>query len=261
MDLLADHYETHFKNPQHDQLNPVHQKAMLFYTNLMHLPAIPLEQIKFNEVLREWKKILPKKSLDSAGISAFILKRLPPEYLPIIAVLFNKCAPNGQFFAAGKTAQMLCLSKDALYPTKNKLRANSLLPNLAKWFQRVIHHRILGWCHSENIAVDEQSGFMQGRRLQTQILSLVENLRLTVVACNRPALTILVDFLSAFDRMWHPALIKNLSDLGIPLSMIRWIQAWLQNRFFYISYGDKNSRIIKTGVGGPPRLHACRNPL
>ena len=51
MDLLADHYETHFKSLQHDELNPVHQKAMLFYTNLLHLPAIPLELIKFNEVI------------------------------------------------------------------------------------------------------------------------------------------------------------------------------------------------------------------
>ena len=30
--------------------------------------------------------------------------------------------------------------------------------------------------------------------------------------------------------------------------MIRWIQAWLQNRFFYISYRDGNSRIIKMDV-------------
>ena len=146
---------------------------------------------------------------------------------------------------------MLCLSKDGLSPTKHKLRPISLLPNLAKWFERVIHHGIVEQCHSQNIAVDEQSEFMQGRRLQIRILSLIENLRLTVAACNRPAPTIFVDFLSAFDRMWHPALIKNLSDLGMPLSMTRWIQAWLQNRFFYISYGDENSRIIKMDVGAP----------
>ena len=92
---------------------------------------------------------------------------------------------------------------------------------------------------------------MQGRRLQTRILSLVENLRLTVTACNRAALTIFVDCLSAFDRMWYPVLTKNVNDLGMPLSMIRWIHAWLQNRSFYISYGDESSRIIKVDVGAP----------
>ena len=121
----------------------------------------------------------------------------------------------------------------------------------SKWFERVIHCRILEWCHSQNIAVDEQSEFMEGRRLQTRILHLVKNLRLTVAACNRPALTIFVDFLSAFDRMWHPALIKNVSGLGMSLSMIRWIHACLQNRFFYISYGDESSRIITMDIGTP----------
>ena len=95
---------------------------------------------------------------------------------------------------------------DGLYPAKDKLRPISLLPNIAKWFERIVHHRIPKWCRNQNIAVDEQSGFMQGRRIQSRILSLVENLRLTIAACNRPALTIFVDFLSAFDRMWRPRL-------------------------------------------------------
>ena len=87
-----------------------------------------------------------------------------------------------------------------------------------------------------NIAIDEQSGFMKGRRLQTRILGIVENLRLTVAACNRPALTIFVDFLSAFDRMWYPALIKNLHKLEMPIPLLKWIHSWLQNRHLYIVY-------------------------
>ena len=72
---------------------------------------------------------------------------------------------------------------------------------------------------------------MDGRRLQTRIFSLVENLRLTVTACNKPALTIFVDFLSAFDRMWYPALITNPHDLGMPLPLLKWVQSWLQDRY------------------------------
>ena len=105
-----------------------------------------------------------------------------------------------KLIAAGKIAKIVCLSKDGMYPAENKLRPISLLPNIGKLLERILHRRILLWCHEQNIAVDEQSGFMQGRCLQTRIISLVENLRLTVAACNRPALAIFVDFLSAFDR-------------------------------------------------------------
>ena len=92
---------------------------------------------------------------------------------------------------------------------------------------------------------------MDGRRLQTRIFSLVENLRLTVAACNKPALTIFVDFLSAFDRMWYPALVTNLHDLGMPLPLLKWVQSWLQDRYLYISFGEANSRTIKMNVGAP----------
>jgi hypothetical protein len=251
VDTLANYYERHFSPPQHDIHNKSHVSAIDMFDNLSYLPAVPLEQIKFEEVLREWKKFLPKKSSDSTGTSAFILKKIPIEYLTTITVLFNKCATNGAFFDAGKIAKTICLSKDGLYPTENKLRPISLLPNLAKWFERIIHSRILEWCNNHNIAVDEQSGFMKGRRLQTRILSLVENLRLTTAACNRPALTIFIDFLSAFDRMWYPALIKNLQDLGMPLPLLKWLHSWLQNRYLYISFGEANSRIIKMNIGAP----------
>jgi hypothetical protein len=51
--------------------------------------------------------------------------------------------------------------------------------------------------------------------------------------------------------MWHPALIRNLNELGMPLSLLKWIHSWLLNRSFYISYGDENSRTIKMEVGAP----------
>jgi hypothetical protein len=83
--------------------------------------------------------------------------------------------------------------------------------------------RILKWCGDKGIYLDEQSGFTSGRRLHTRILSLVEDLRLTTAANNRPALVIFVDFMSAFDRMWHPALISTLLKLDFPLPLLRWI--------------------------------------
>ncbi|CAF1999823.1 unnamed protein product [Rotaria magnacalcarata] len=250
-DTFANHYKQHFSTPRHGMRNQTHQQAIDIFNNLAYLPPIPLTQIKYEEVLHEWKKMLPKKSSDSTGTSAFILEKLPIEYLTTITVLFNKCASNGAFFDAGKIAKTICLSKDGLYPTESKLRPISLLPNLAKLFERIIHNRILQWCHDHNIAVDAQSGFTKGRRLQTRILSIVENLRLTIAACNRSALTIFVDFLSAFDRMWYPALIKNLHDLDMPLALLKWIHSWLQNRYLYISYGEANSRTIKMNVDAP----------
>ncbi|CAF1151065.1 unnamed protein product [Adineta steineri] len=251
VETLANYFETHFKKPQHDNNNNEHVQSVEIFENIEYTPNIPLEPITVVEVLQEWKKFKKKKSLDSTGTSAFMIKQLPQEYIGIITVLFNHCAAKGEFFVDSKHAKVVCLSKDGLFPTENKLRPISLLPNLGKWFERIIHKRILKWCENNNIFVDEQSGFTANRRLQTRIVSLIEDIRLTIAACNRPALAIFVDFMSAFDRMWFCALISSLTRLDMPLAYIKWISSWISNRTISIHYGDYVSRTIKMEVGAP----------
>ena len=146
-------------------------------------------------------KSSPQRNLWSVGTSAFLLENLPEAYVNIITILFNKFTSKGEFFSAAKHAKVVCLSKDGIYPSPEKLRPISLLPNLGKWLERIIHNRILNWCRNMNVYIDEQSGFSPGRRLQTRVISLIEELRLTVAANNRPAVAIFVDFMSAFDNM------------------------------------------------------------
>ena len=171
--------------------------------------------------------------------------------MSVFTVLFNKCALKGEVFEASKHAKIVCLSKDGLYPEETKLRPISLLPNIGKWYERCIHEQLISWCTEKNIFIDEQSGFTSNRRLQTRILTLCEDLRLTVAACNRPALVIFIDFLSAFDRVWYPALIANLLELEMPLPLVRWVYKWLQGRTMSIHYGESISKMVRIFSGTP----------
>ncbi|CAF4309596.1 unnamed protein product [Didymodactylos carnosus] len=251
VDALAKYYEKHFEAPVFDIHNPTHTKADEIYKLVGNMPNIPLEPIKMDEVIKQFNKLKSKKSLDSTETSAFLLKKIPYEYLQTLSVLFNKCAQNGTFFKKSKHAKIICLSKDGIYSEANRMRPISLLPNIGKWFERIVHERIMKWCERKGIYIDEQSGFTPGRRLQTKILSLCEDLRLTTVACNRSALVIFVDFLSAFDKLWYPALIKHLYELDMPRDLLRWIYGWLQDRSFSIHYSDIMSRVIRMYVGAP----------
>ena len=102
-----------------------------------------------------------------------------------------------------------------------------------------------------NINTDEQSDFSSSRRIQTRIISLIKELRLTVAANNRPALTIFVDFLSAFDNVWIPALIRNLYVMEMPLPLLKWISNWLKDRSFSIHFRSEKSRTIPMKRGVP----------
>ena len=165
--------------------------------------------------------------------------------------MFNKCSDRGEFFSSAKHAKIICLPKEGIYPSPNRLRPISLLPNIGKCFERIIHNRILKWCVDNNISTDEQSRFSPGKRLQTRVISLIEELRLTIAANNHPTLTFFVDFLSAFDRMWIPALIANLYQLGMPLPMLKCIFNWFHDRSFCIYDGNERSKSIPMKVRTP----------
>jgi hypothetical protein len=248
---LGNFFENHFSLPEHNTDNTTHTRSIIAYEQIGYLPNMPLSLITLNQVEKQWLKFSPKKSLDSMKTSAFLLKNLPIEYMKIITVLFNKCASKGNVFEGGKHAKVICLSKDGIYPEENRLRPISLLPNLGKWFERCVHEQIQHWCKEKGIFCDEQSGFTPNRRLQTRILSICEDLRLTVAANNRPALLIFVDFLSAFDKMWYPVLIANLIELDMPLPLIKWIYQWLQGRTMSVYHGEKTSKNVKILIGAP----------
>ncbi|CAM4791024.1 unnamed protein product [Rotaria magnacalcarata] len=250
-DNLANYYEKHFSEPIYNTNNAHHTKCREAYTQIAYTPNIPLQKIKIEDAVKQWKKFKPKKSMDSVNTSAFLLKNLPIEYFQVITVLFNKCAENGTFFERAKHARGVCLSKDGVYPTEDRLRSISLLPNMGKWFEKIIAERVENWCLDNGLNLDEQSGFTASRRLQTRILSLIEDIRLTVAAPNRPVLAIFIDFLTAFDRLWYPALFKTFNDLDMPLDLHRWIYGWLQNRSMTISHGDAESRVIGIFLGAP----------
>jgi hypothetical protein len=113
--------------------------------------------------------------------------------------------------------------------------------------------RIEKWCIDQSVHLDEQSGFTAKKRLQTRILGIVEDLRLTIAACNRPALALFIDFLTAFDRLWWPALFHTLERLEMPIELRKWIFNWLQNRWMRVSYGEAKSRLFSISVGAPQR--------
>ncbi|CAF3541531.1 unnamed protein product [Rotaria sp. Silwood1] len=228
-DQLANFYEKHFAEPTSDSKNYFHLKCLEAYENIKHSSNLPLDQIKIEEVILQWKKFAPKKSLDSVENSAFLLKQVPSQYLGTITVLFNRCAADGKCFEGAKISKGIFLSKDGVFPTMDRLRSISLLPNLGKVFERILVARIEKWCNDQGIHLDEQSGFTANKRLQSRILGIVEDLRLTIAAPNRAALALFIDFSTAFDRVWWPALFHTLEKLEMSIELRKWIFNWLQN--------------------------------
>ncbi|CAF4505476.1 unnamed protein product [Didymodactylos carnosus] len=133
-------------------------KAIDDYEEVSRLPDYPLDKIRMDEVIQQWKKFKCKRAIDSAGTTALLFKNLPTEYLNVITVLFDKCAKKGLCLEESKYAKVICLSKDGLYLKENRLRPISLLPNLGKWMERIVHDRLIKWCDAKGIHVVSSLG-------------------------------------------------------------------------------------------------------
>jgi hypothetical protein len=75
-----------------------------------------------------------------------------------------------------------------------------------------------------------------------------------IAAPHRPALRIFVDFMTAFDKMWYPALISNVFELDMPLNLLRFIYEWLKGRSMKIQCGEAPSRKINIHIGASQGL-------
>ena len=76
-------------------------------------------------------------------------------------------------------------------------------------------------------------------------------MKLTIAACNRSALVLFIDFSTAFDRLWWPALFHTLKKLEMPIEFRKWIFIWLQNRWMRVYHCAAKSRLFSVQVGAP----------
>ena len=132
-------------------------------------------------------------------------------------------------------------------------RPISLTSCVSKLFERIILSRLLFFLESNSILSPRQAGFHPGRSTLDQILFLSQSI---LDGFNEPRLgsrTILstIDFSTAFDSVWHPALLYKLISAGLPPCFARWSQCFLSDRHACVVFQNHKSRSFRVGRGVP----------
>ena len=84
---------------------------------------------------------------------------------------------------------------------------------------------------SKNLINKFQCGFLKGKSCVHQLLRLSEHI--TTWFNKRPTgrtVAIFIDAEKAFDSVWIQGLMKKLHDSKLPISIVRWLSSFLQNR-------------------------------
>ena len=177
-----------------------------------------------------------------------MLKHLPCSGTDFLLHIFNLSWSSHSFFSFWKTSSIIPIHKMGKHLDSPFFRPISLTSCVSKLFERIILSRLLFFLEFNSILSPHQAGFRPGRSTPSQILYLSQSI---LDGFNKPrpgSRTILstIDFLKAFDSVWHPALFHKLISAGIPPCLARWTQSFLSDRRVCVVFQNHKSRSFES---------------
>ena len=126
-------------------------------------------------------------------------------------------------------------------------RPISLLSNIDKIFEKLIHGRLIEFLHERQILYYKHFGFWKDFSTNQAILNLLEIIQKALdyrqIACG-----IFIDFEKAFGTVSNNILLKKLDQYGIRDISNDWFRSYLSDRSKFINGFNSDYRTIKYGV-------------
>ena len=155
-----------------------------------------------------------KKSFGVDQIPNVVLKHLPDEIIVDLSTIFNNLLNNRSFPSCWKTARIFPILKKAK-DSKNarNYRPISLLSNLSKIYEIVIHNKIQKHIENNSLMPDNQFGFRYGHSTIHAITKLTSDVcyNLNNNMCTG---AIMIDMAKAFESVWLDGLIFKMQRLN-----------------------------------------------
>ena len=194
-------------------------------------------------------KLKNKKSVGFDGVNVRILKVAAHIVTPYLKTAFNKCISEGVFPKFMKIAKVVPIFKAGERNVASNYRPISILGNLSKIFEKVIHKRLMNYLEKFSILSENQYGFRSKKdciQAATLLWKKVQGNWKSKVKTN----CIFVDFRKAFDSVDHKILLQKLYHIGIRGISHKLLEHYLTDRFQFVKIEDECSRIrpIKRGV-------------
>lgn len=195
------------------------------------------------------KKLPIRKAPGTDQIGNSALKNLPQKILITLTNILNGCFRLGYFPDQWKEATIITIpkpGKDHTIPVN--YRPIALLSSISKIFEKIILTKL-----KKSIGQKirpEQFAFRETHSTVTQLVKLTD--RLTINANNKVVTgAVFLDVEKAFDRVWHHGLLHKLLLLDTPISIIRIIKSFLENRTFRVKIENVSSS-LKPVLSGVP---------
>ena len=154
-----------------------------------------------------------------------------------LAELINKSFQSGIFPDIFKIAKVIPIFKSESRVLCNNYRPISLLSNISKLIEKLMHRQVYSFLEQQNCFYNAQFGFRLSLSTNNALMSITENIQ-SQLDQNKFWAGVFVDLKKAFDTVDHEILLKKLSHYGIRGIANEWFCSYLTKRKQYVIIGN-----------------------
>ena len=233
-----------------EQKIPVSEKHFSSYLSTSASNSVFLKSVDNKEVLSMLIQLNSSKSCGPNSIPSNLLKTHALHFVEPIKYVINRSLIEGKFPDLLKIAEVCPIYKKGVKSKCENYRPISLLSNLSKLFERVMHTRIYEFLENSDALYKLQFGFRKNFSTNHALLSIVEEIRKNLdgktFSCG-----VFVDLEKAFDTVNHAILIKKLDFYGVRGPANSWFSSYLSGRKQMVRLDDAISAPLDITCGVP----------
>ena len=202
-----------------------------------------------NEVFLLIAELNSSKSTGPNGIQTEILKMINFVICIPLSKIINICIRTGVHPDKLKLAHVIPIFKKGCRLLVSNYRPISLLSNINKIFEKIMHKRMYSFLEKFNLLYNLQFGFRSKYSTSHALIHMTEAIRSALdsgyVSCG-----IFVDFQKAFDTVNHEILLKKLDHYGFRGAVNDWFRSYLTDRKqkVVINGFESSSKFLHHGV-------------
>ena len=191
-----------------------------------------------------------KKSTGHDDITVKFIKISSIYISELLARVINISIKTGIYPDQLKIAKVIPIYKKGNHSDPSNYRPISILSNINKIFEKILHKRLYSYLNKFNILYKFQFGFRKGHSTTQALIELTDNIK-RGLDDKKYTCGIFIDLCKAFDTVDHNILLSKMHHYGIRGVVYNLFKSYLTNRVQYTSINNHKSKLQHLNCGVP----------